>query len=1085
MYLKVITALRVFTLTVLFTLAARSQVVTATLTGIVTDPTGASVAGAKVKAVNTGTNLSREAVTDSAGVYTIPALSPGEYRLEVEQPGFKRQVLPGIVLQVAQEARVNVALQVGEVSESVTVASAAPLVNSENATVGGVITEKRVLDMPLNGRNFMQLTLLTGGIDEGGTSNAKAGILNKGFAPSAAGMPAAENNYLLDGADNTEAFFRTYNLSPSVDSVQEFRIQIGQYSAEYGAGGGAVVNVVTKSGTNAFHGAAWEFVRNNAFDARNFFLKPSQDIAALHQNQFGVAGGGPIIKNKTFFFGNVDLTRIHQGQFATGNVPTDAQRAGDLSAFTKKILDPTNNQQFAGNLIPVSRISPISAALMKYYPEPNTSNPTQNYTNNLSAINDSNNYLIKIDHNISRGESLMGRYGSQSNDRYLPLTFPTVGGQKQPQRFQNALLTLTSSITPSLLNEAHFSYGRTINRTVGQNTGNPIAANAGIPFAATSGTNAGFPESIGIGTSAISGLSEGQPWFLTVNTFQWYDGITWIHGAHSIKAGADIRRIRADAAIATHENNVYSFSGQFTGDGFADFLLGNPATETILLAPNQPGRFRTTSQAYYLLDDWKVSPSLTLNIGLRYEYASPPVELGGYTSIFDAALGGLRYPSQNATALPWYQANRPDLPVGLLNRNSEFTPDRNNLAPRFGFAWRPFKNESTVVRGGYGWYYAAPTTINIVQNAQTGPPSQFWAIYSSAVNRPTLTYSGPVGVPVDQALKTATFGLLSGPESHFLTPYTQQWSLSIARQLGSSLVFEAQYMGSETTHLYNLFDYNTTTPGTSALATRVPYSKWGRVYGFSSGATANYNALMLSAEKRLSHGLAFKTSYTYSKALTAHGGIMASGIIASIQNPLNLSTENGPTSDNVPQRFVGTFSYELPFGSGKLIAGGARGFADKLINGWSLNGIATAADGLFFSPTVGAQNCNSGFQITCRPDLATDPFAGGSGLATPRWSVAAFDWPSNTAKHPAQPPRWGNAGPNILQGNGFVNFDLSVRKDIPINERFRLEFRFESFNALNHTNFSNPTTSVDSPNFGRTFSAASPRLNQFGMKLYW
>ena len=588
MYPKLIATLRIFALALLVTFAVRAQVVTATLTGIVTDPSGATVAGAKVKAVNVGTNLSREAVSDSAGVYTIPALSPGEYRIEVEQAGFKRQVLPGIVLQVAQEARVNVALQVGEVSESVTVASAAPLVNSENSTVGGVITEKRVLDMPLNGRNFMQLTLLTGGIDEGGSSNAKGGILNKGFAPSAAGMPAAENNYLLDGADNTEAFFRTYNLSPSVDSVQEFRIQIGQYSAEYGAGGGAVVNVVTKSGTNAFHGAAWEFVRNNAFDARNFFLKPNQDIAALHQNQFGVAGGGPIIKNKTFFFGNIDLTRIRQGQFATGNVPTDAQRTGDLSGFTKKLVDPTSGQQFAGNLIPTSQINPISAALLKYYPEPNASNPTQNYSNNLSAVNDSDNYLIKIDHSISPGESLMGRYGSQSNDRYIPLTFPTVGGQRQPQRFQNAVLSLTSSITPSLLNEAHFSYSRTINRTAGQNTGDPIAANAGIPFAATSGPNAGFPESIGIGSSAISGLSEGQPWYLTVNTFQWYDGITWIHGSHSVKAGVDIRRMRADAAIATHQNNAYTFSGQFSGDGFADFLLGNPSSESLVLAPNQP-----------------------------------------------------------------------------------------------------------------------------------------------------------------------------------------------------------------------------------------------------------------------------------------------------------------------------------------------------------------------------------------------------------------------------------------------------------------------------------------------------------------
>ncbi len=1065
----------------------RAQVVNATLTGIVTDPTGATVAGAKVTAINAGTNLSHDAVSDSSGTYTIPSLTPGEYRLEVEQPGFKKIVLSGIVLQVAQEARVNVPLQVGQVSESVTVASAAPLVNSENATVGSVISEKRVLDMPLNGRNFMQLTLLTGGISEGGSSNAKGSILNKGFAPSAAGMPAAENSYLLDGADNTEAFFKTYNLSPSVDAVREFKIQIGQYSAEYGAGGGAVVNVATKSGTNEFHGAAWEFVRNNAFDARNFFLKPTQSISALHQNQFGAAGGGPIIRNRTFFFGDFDLTRISQGQLGSGDVPTAAQLSGDFSNSVplKVIKDPLSGAPFPGNIIPANRISPISAALAKYYPAPNNSSPTQNFIENLAARANSNNYLIKVDHSFSQNENLMARYGSQSNDRYTPLTFPTIGGQLQPQRFQNSVIGLTSAFSPTLLNEAHFSYSRTINRTQGQNTGNPIAANAGVPFAPTSGSNSGFPETISLGTSAISSLSEGQPWFLTVNTFQWYDGITWIHGNHSVKAGVDIRRIRADALIATHQNNGYTFSGQFSGDGFADFLLGTPSTETLVLAPNQEGRFRTTSQAYYVLDDWKVSPSLTLNIGLRYEYYAPPVELSGLTPLFDTTLGGLRFPNNNTTALPWFQANRPDLPVGMLNRNSEFTPDKNNFAPRAGFAWRPLKNESTVVRGGYGWYYGAPPTINLVQNAQTGPPSQFWVTYTSAVNTPTLNYGGQIGVAPDQALKTATFGLLSGPEGHFLSAYTQQYSLSVSHQVGQTWLFEGQYLGSKTTHLENLFDYNATTAGATALATRVPYPKWARIYGFSSGASANYNALLLSAEKRLSHGLTFKAAYTYSKALTRLGGIMTAGTNAAIQNPLDLRNEASVTSDHVPHRFVSTFTYELPFGAGKPIGGNLHGFANRVVGGWSVNGIITAVDGNFFSPTVGTQNCNNGFQTTCRPDLIANPLLGGSGVDTPRWTVAAFDWSNNTAKHPAQAPRLGSSGPNVLQGNGLEDFDLSVRKDIPVNERFRLEFRFESFNALNHTNFANPTTAVDNVNFGRTFSSSPPRLNQLGLKLYW
>ena len=752
--------------------------------------------------------------------------------------------------------------------------------------------------------------------------------------------------------------------------------------------------------------------------------------------------------------------------------------------MSKTIRDPLTQTAFAGNVIPTNRISPISAALAKYYPGANNPNPLQNYSANLASIADSNNYLIKVDHILSPSETLMGRYATQSNDRNTPGTFPTVGGALQPQRFQNALLSLTSTFSPTLLNEAHFSYSRTTNRTQGQNTGNPIAANAGVPFAGTSGTAAGFPEQIGIATSAISGLAETQPWFLTVNSFQWYDGITWIHGSHSIKAGADIKRVRADAAIGTHQNNDYTFSGQFTGDGFSDFLLGDPSSETIVLAANEPGRFRETETGYYVLDDWKATPDLTLNLGLRYEYNTPAKELSGLTPIFDPSIGGLRFPNNNTTALPWYQANRPDLPVGLLNRDTEFTPDRNNFAPRVGLAWRPFHDSKTVIRSGYGFYYASPQAANIVQNAQTGPPSQYWANYTSAVKTPTLGYGGQVGVPVQQALKTATFGLLSGPESNFLNAYTQQWSFSVARQVKQNLVFEVQYMGSKTTHLENLFDYNTTLPGTGALAPRVPYPKWGRVYGFSSGANSNFNSLLVSAEKRLSYGLTFKLSYTYSKALTSNGGSMTGGNISAIQNPLNLRLENGPTADNLPQRFVGYFNYELPFGPGKLFGSGTHGIVARLIGGWTVNGIATAEDGMFYSATIGTQNCNSGYQITCRPDVATNPLLDGSGVNTPRWALAAFGWPSDPT-HLLQAPRFGDAGPNILQGNGLFDMDLSLRKEIAVNERIHFEFRFESFNALNHTNFLTPTTSVDSTSFGRVFSSASPRLNQLGLKLYW
>ena len=674
---------------------------------------------------------------------------------------------------------------------------------------------------------------------------------------------------------------------------------------------------------------------------------------------------------------------------------------------------------------------------------------------------------------------------ARAGKRYTPGSFPDVGGQIQPQRFQNALLSLTSVFSPALVNEAHFSYGRTINRTKGQNTGNPIAANAGVPFAFSDSFNAGFPEQIGMGNSAISGIAEGQPWFLTVNTFQWYDGITWVHASHTVKAGGEARRNRADASIATHANNDYAFSGQFTGDGFADFLLGLPASETLVLAPNGSSRLRDTEMAAYVLDDWKISPRLTLNLGLRYEYNTPPVELSGLTSLFNLSTAGLLFPAQGQAAVSWFNTNRPDIPAGLLDRSSMWLPDRNNFAPRFGFAWRPLNNTGTVIRGGYGWYYSSPPVLNLAQNAVSGPPSQLWANYVSDLQKPTLTYGGAIGVPVDQALRTATFGVITGPEAKFLNGYTQQWSMSIAHEVAKNFVFEAQYLGSKSTHIENLLDYNATTPGLTNLGTRVPFPKWSYVLGFSSGAAANYNALMLTAEKRLGRGLAFKSSYTYSKTLTKDGGRIGGGFQAYIQNPLNTRNENARSDDDMPHRFITNLTYELPFGPGKALGGGLKGWPGKLTGGWSLSGVATLDSGLFYNPTINSQNCNNAYFVFCRPDLLQSPMLGGSGVDSPRWAQSAFDWPYNTTAHSMQLPRLGTAGANILQGNGIVNFDLSVRKAIPINERIRFEFRFESFNAMNHANFGAPVSTVDSPLFGRTFSANPPRLNQLGLKMYW
>jgi hypothetical protein len=1075
----------VLSLTALFTAPMSAQVPTATITGVVQDASGAFVPDVKVTAINTSTNLSREAVTDSSGTYRIPALNPGPYRLEAQASGFKTAAVSNIVLEVAQQARVDVQLQVGELAQSVEVTGTAALVNTESPLIGGVINESRVVRLPLNGRNFMELTTLTAGINEG---VGAAAIVNK-RAPTAAGMPHQDNNYQLDGADNKEAFFHSWNLAPSVDAIQEFSIQVGQYSAEFGSGGGAVINVVTKSGTNSFHGTVWEFLRNDKLDARNFFLTPSQSIAPLRRNQFGAAAGGRIIKDRMFLFANYDASRVRQGLFRSGVVPTPLQLQGNFSGGTKVINDPLTGAPFPGNMIPAQRLNPISVALAKYYPQATNSNAAQNFSANRSSIDDYNSGIFRYDWRVTDKHDLMVRYGVSDVDKFAPGTFPEVGGQAQPQRFQNGVVGLTSIITPRFLNEFRASYGRTINRTMGQNSGNPIAFNAGVPFAPAGGESAGFVESIGLSNTAISGLSETQPWFLTVNTFQFYDGVTWSRGKHNFKAGADVRRHRADAFLGTRQNNQYTFSGQFSGDGFADFLLGYPASSSIALAPNEIGRFRRSMLAFYVLDDWKVSPKLTLNVGLRYEYNQIPRELGGLTPLFDPSLGngagGLRFPKHNTNAEPFYKNIRPDLPFGYLDRETLYKPDMNNLAPRFGFAYRPFGGNRTVVRGGYGWFYSSVQLMNTVQNSVTGPPAQFWAGYTSDVRTPTLTYAGDANNP-NGNLTSAIFGVLTGPEGQWRDGYTQQWSFGVAQEISKTMVVEAQYLGSKGTHLESSLDYNAIKPSPGALQPRLPFPKWSRVFGFANSGAASYNALLLSAEKRMGNGLQFKGAYTWSKNLTKNGA-RTTGNVGQVQDPFNLRNENSFSSDHLPHRFTGNFIYEFPFGRGKRLGGNLTGVADKIISGWSVSGIVTMRSGFnVYGPTIAAANCNSSPTNLCRPDLLRDPVLDGNGLLTPKYDRDAFDWPLNTAKHPAQPPRFGSSPMNFLPGNGAHWWDISAAKELTFAERYRLEFRSEFFNAFNHTNFANPNVSPESPNFGRTFSTAvGPRTIQFGLKFYW
>jgi len=1067
---------------------ARAQVVNATIVGTVKDTSGGVVPNANVTVTNVATGVSRKATTNASGDYSIEPLDPGQYIVTAELQGFKKAVLTGIVLEVHQTARIDINLQTGQLHQTVTISGAAPTINTESQEVGTVIDERRILDLPLNGRNFMELTTLSAGMNESsGDSTAVSSLMNKGYAPSAMGQVPTENNYQLDGADNREGFFNSYTVAPSVDAVQEFKMQIGEYSAEFGHGAGAVINVVTKSGTNQLHGTVFEFLRNDALDSKNFF---ATSTPPLKRNQFGFSLGGPVIRNKAFFFVNYEGERQVTSSTDVSTVPTDAMKGGDLSALGETITNPATGTPFQGSVIPPNLISPISQAVLNYYPEPNIPGTlVANYIISPRAVINADSPLGRLDYTISQKHTLAVRYAFQDVRNVSGGPFPRVGGQQLPQGFHNGVISLTSNFTPTFLNQFHFGFERTLNLLSGQNIGKPICQQLGLDFCGQAAFEEGFPELIGLSQTIVSGTYETQAWWLFNNNFEWYDGVTWVRGKHTVKAGLDIERTRADDEYGTHQNGDYSFSGQYTGDGFADFLLGDPAGLTLPLVPNATNRFRRTEMAYYVLDEIKATPKLSLNIGLRYEYSQVPRELAGETAVFDPTLGGgeggLLYPKQNTSAAAFYKNVRPDLPFGFLNRETMWTPDKHNFAPRFGFAYRPFDNTKTVVRGGYGWMYASPQLVNLVQNSTIAPPSAEWPSLAGNLTIPNLTWNGPIGVSPASYLKTATFGVLTADEQHYLTPYVQQWSLTLGQELGHSTGLEITYIGSKTTHMEDQVDINQATPSALPLQPRLPYPAWGRLYGYVFGSNANYNGLLVAAEHRLAHGLSFKTSWTWGRDLTGLGGQDIGGNGGYMQNYFDRKAEYGPTVDDATHRFVASYIYELPFGPSKRFGGNLNGLAAKALGGWELSGVTTFETGFYLhSAEVSGANCNASHANDCRSDLIGNPYLGGNGVNTPKWNVAAFDWPLNPA-HAPEAPRFGDAAPTFLQGDGLNNFDIGILKHTRWQERYDLEFRFEMFNAFNHPNFGPPDSSPQDPLFGRTFSALDPRELQFGLKFYW
>ena len=850
-----------------------AQNVRSTLSGRVVDQTGAAVPEASVVVTNTETNQGRTVRANGSGDYIAPELMPGPYVLSIEQVGFQRSVVRGIVLETGQEVRVDVTLKVGAVSESIEVQASAPLVNADTAAVGGVVENRKIVELPLNGRNYLQLAVLQPNVLPAAqnSSNATRGGLN------IAGGSEASNLFIKDGVANNSASAGA-NYTPILDTIREFKVLTGTYPAEYGRMSGAQIVVTSRSGTNAFHGSAWEFLRNSAFDARNFFAptKPS-----FHRNQFGGVLGGPVRKDKTFFFVGYEGQKFGQQEASRIPVPPMAFRTGDFSSLSTALKDPRNgNAPFPGNRIPTSAINPAGSGLMALYPTPNASG-SANYNVSTTDVLRGNQFMTRGDHRFSEHDSISLIYEWQHSEETDPLKGVAIPGWGVigDTGTQHAVASWTHIFTPSLLAEARTGYSRQKILNLQQDYAVSVVGSLGIqgltdvgkipyndgaPSVALSGYN-----SIGGGTSNPQGRGE--------NSFHDTGALTWIHGNHVMKFGVDYLRFLYNSFNVGTGRGGFKFDGRYTGNSAADLLLGTSYTATRNLGDPFTNVIAHAFGTYFQ-DDWRITPRLTLNFGLRYELFPPIRERLNIIASFDTLTNAITVAGgQQAYLGPAGQLLLRDLPgVGA----NVYEGDHNNFAPRVGLAWRPFGDTKTVIRAGFGVFYNMQMTGNGVSQLSRSSPFR--------TNQTAGPFSYPVVTDVrDMFGATSATPVPPGIQKDVRTPYVNQWTFNVQREVARNLVAEVAYQGSEGHKLLYPWNINQAYPGTGTVASRRPYQGWSDITGgfVSSIANSNFNSLALRLERRFDNGLSVLASFLWSKSISNGSGSVATTDDSSPRRP--------------------------------------------------------------------------------------------------------------------------------------------------------------------------------------------------------
>jgi hypothetical protein len=1088
-----------------------AQVTTGTITGTVRDSGGAVVPGATVTITETGKQTSSSYTTDSEGAYTAPFLIPGTYALAVDMPGFRKYNRRGVVLQVNQRARVDIGLEVGTFAESTEVTALAPLTRSDSAEMGDVIEERAIRELPLNGRNFATLVYLTPGVTAGqiGENLSGASTFNPRGASNfnALGSQANANAWLIDGIDNNEYTFNTVIVTPSVESVREFKVLTGTFSAEFGRGAG-VVSVSTKSGNNEFHGTAFEYLRNEVFDARNFFARAAAAKPPLDRHQYGGSLSGPIIRNQTFFFVDYAGLKETRGLTFVNTVPTDKTRRGDFSDYRTPagvlipIYDPLTTRPnpngsgvvrdpFPGNIIPANRINPVGSNVASIFPLPNGPGNFDNYTSTANREVTDHAVTARVDHKAGARDSFFVRYSYDNYKLDAPqgqtvCCLPTpdfasrfdlgpyvAGIQNTRLTTHGAAANWTHIFGPTVVNEVRLGFAKTNPETRQSDFGHQSASSLGIQGINVTEFTTGLPN---LNIQDVTGIS-GGPAFLPVNPkqthYQVEDSLSFVRARHSLKTGyrfilrkpSPFTNTDTRSSISINRNLTNNPANNTQGSGLATLLLGytTGGARGFLLEPYD---MTNTEHSLFIQDDWKVSSRLTANVGLRYEYYGADTAKDDRLVNFDPVGLRLVYAGEDGA-------------TRSVNKKA-----RHNLAPRLGLAWDLSGDARNVVRAGYGisYYPLAQSASNLLGQQVPYTISQNYTVETnpSDFSRVPLL-SNPF--PPIAVVKPRTTAELNAANPRVLghgfgnqTPSMQTWQVSYERQLTQTLMAEVAYVGSKGTHLVVCFNPNEVQPGPGTQASRrliQPLSNVSTIVQCDPSNKSSYNSLQGKLLKRFSGGLQFLASYTFGKSLD-YGASAASGggAVGNGQTVTRMDLWRGPSGFDVKHRFVVSYVWDLPFGKDRRWLSG--GVGDAILGNWQMSGIVTAATGRPFTVFLNT-GVNNG--------APSWPNRIGDGkLDNPTADV----WFDATAFVAPPANTYGDSGRGILYAAGQKTVDISVAKRIPLKQRLNLQLRADAFNLLNTPQLGFPNANIGSPTVGRiTTTVGDNRQMQFAAKVDW